>query len=54
MLLTGMDSMTVAELMGHEDLTMLKKVYGHLEKGAGFLLDQLRKFSADDSGVKAP
>ena len=32
MLLSGMDSMTLSELMGHKDLTMLKKVYGNLDK----------------------
>lgn len=49
MLINGMDSMTVAELMGHSDLTMLKRVYGHLEKGTTFLRDRLKEISASGS-----
>jgi integrase len=53
MLVSGMDSLTLSELMGHEDLTMLKKVYGHLEKGNGFLLDRLKKASSPGSAAPA-
>ena len=42
-LIQGHDSLTVAELMGHRDGTMLAKVYGHLDRNA----DHLKKALED-------
>lgn len=39
----GVDSLTVAILMGHKDPAMLAKVYQHLSLNPGHLLDQARK-----------
>jgi site-specific recombinase XerD len=36
-LVQGHDHLTVAELMGHRDGTMLAKVYGHLDRNVGHL-----------------
>lgn len=42
----GVDSVTVAVLMGHSDPSMLAKVYQHLTQNPGFLLDQAKKIRA--------
>ena len=42
----GIDSVTVAVLMGHSDPSMLAKVYQHLTQNPGFLLEQLKKARA--------
>lgn len=39
----GVDSLTVAILMGHQDPAMLAKVYQHLALNPGHLLEQARK-----------
>ena len=39
----GVDSVTVAVLMGHSDPSMLAKVYQHLTQNPKFLLDQVKK-----------
>ena len=36
-LVQGHDHLTVAELMGHRDGTMLAKVYGHLDRDTAHL-----------------
>jgi site-specific recombinase XerD len=36
-LVQGHDHLSVAELMGHRDGTMLAKVYGHLDRNVGHL-----------------
>jgi site-specific recombinase XerD len=42
-LVNGVDAVTVAELMGHRDLTMVAKVYGHLAKQHTYLREQLNR-----------
>lgn len=42
-LVNGVDAVTVAELMGHRDLTMVANVYGHLAKKHEYLRDQLQR-----------
>lgn len=39
----GTDSLVVATLMGHSDLSMLHRVYGHIHQNKSFLLAQLNK-----------
>jgi len=39
----GLDSLTVAILMGHQDPSMLAKVYQHLSHNPEHLLDQARR-----------
>lgn len=51
MLSSGMDPLTVSELMGHVDLTMLKKVYGHLERNSSLLLARLKAASGSEGSV---
>lgn len=45
-LLNGMDSHTVAKLMGHVDGAMLSKVYSHVEKDLAFMQAQARRAAA--------
>lgn len=42
-LMSGVDSTSVAHLMGHRDTTMVNRVYGHLTKNPDFLLQQAQK-----------
>jgi integrase len=42
-LVNGVDAVTVAELMGHRDLTMVANVYGHLAKQHRYLREQLHR-----------
>jgi integrase/recombinase XerC len=42
-LVQGHDHLTVAELMGHRDGTMLAKVYGHLDRNVGHLMKALEE-----------
>jgi integrase len=42
-LTNGGDPVTAATLMGHRDLTMLHRVYGHLLKAPTHLREQLQK-----------
>jgi integrase len=42
----GIDSVTVAVLLGHSDPSMLAKVYQHLNQNPGFLLEQAKKARA--------
>ena len=44
----GVDSVTVAVLMGHSDPSMLAKVYQHLTQNPKFLLEQAKKATARD------
>lgn len=39
----GMDSVTVAALLGHANANMLNKVYSHMDKARDFLAEQLKK-----------
>ena len=39
----GMDSVTVAVLMGHTDASMLARVYQHLAHNPKFLLEQAQR-----------
>ena len=39
----GVDSLTVAILMGHQDPSMLARVYQHLSLNPSHLLEQARK-----------
>jgi integrase len=43
MLEEGSDSMIVAALLGHKDLSMLGRVYGHLGQNAQPLIDSIRR-----------
>jgi integrase len=36
-LIKGKGSLTISQLMGHADGTMLARVYGHLDKNVDFL-----------------
>lgn len=49
MLSVGMDPLILSELMSHEDLTMLKKVYGKLEKNSSLLLSRLKAASNSEA-----
>lgn len=40
---SGVDPLTVAELLGHADPSMLAKVYQHLSHDPSFMLEQLRR-----------
>lgn len=42
----GVDSVTVAILMGHSDPSMLAKVYQHLTQNPNFMLEQAKKAAA--------
>jgi site-specific recombinase XerD len=42
-LVNGVDAVTVAELMGHRDLTMVAKVFGHLARQHRYLREQLNR-----------
>jgi integrase len=44
----GVDSVTVAVLMGHTDPSMLAKVYQHLTQNPKFLLEQAKRATATD------
>ena len=44
----GVDSVTVAILMGHSDPSMLAKVYQHLTQNPTFMLEQAKKAAARD------
>jgi integrase len=44
----GVDSVTVAILMGHSDPSMLAKVYQHLTQNPKFMLEQAKKAAARD------
>lgn len=39
----GVDSLIVAALLGHADLSMLGRVYAHLTQNPANLLEQLRR-----------
>jgi integrase len=39
----GIDSVTLAQLVGHADTSMISKVYGHLAKNPEYLLAQAKK-----------
>lgn len=45
----GVDSVTVAVLMGHKDPSMLAKVYQHLTQNPQFLLAQIKKATAEST-----
>ena len=45
-LLRGVDSLTVAQLLGHEDCSTLSKVYQHLSSNPEFLLAEAKKISS--------
>ena len=44
----GVDSVTVAILMGHSDPSMLAKVYQHLTQNPTFMLEQAKRAAARD------
>jgi integrase/recombinase XerC len=47
LLVSGIDHLTVAELLGHSDGTMLAKVYQHLDQSDEHLREALRKASGN-------
>lgn len=47
----GMDSVTVAALLGHANANMLNKVYSHMDKARDFLADQLRRLEGGGGGA---
>jgi integrase/recombinase XerC len=47
LLVKGVDHLTVAELLGHSDGTMLAKVYQHLDQSDSHLREALRKASGE-------
>ncbi len=42
----GMDSLTLAQIMGHSDTTMLSKYYSHLARNPAYLRDQAKRVRA--------
>lgn len=46
LLVDGVDHLTVAELLGHADGTMLAKVYAHMDQADGHLREALKRSSA--------
>ncbi|TWU43318.1 site-specific tyrosine recombinase XerC [Novipirellula aureliae] len=42
----GVDSVTLAKLMGHSDTTMLSRVYSHVEQNPAYMADQLKRAAA--------
>ena len=42
----GMDSLTLAQLMGHSDTSMLTKVYAHLARNPAYLREQAKSMRA--------
>ena len=49
MLTSGVDHLTVAELLGHSNGTMLATVYQHLDQKGQHLRDALRKAAGGDA-----
>jgi site-specific recombinase XerD len=43
----GVDIVTIAKLMGHKDLTMLKRIYQHVKKRSDHMREALRKATED-------
>ncbi len=41
----GMDSLTLAQLMGHQDTSMIARTYAHLARNPAYLKEQARKLS---------
>jgi integrase len=50
----GVDALYVAELMGHRDLTMVARVYGHIGSNAPDMHKRLKQALAPASSVVAP
>ena len=46
-IIRGVDIVTIAELMGHKDLTMLKRIYQHVRKRSDHMRESLRKATED-------
>lgn len=44
----GLDALTVSQLMGHADVTMVAKVYSHLSHAPDFLRSAMQKATATD------
>ncbi len=44
----GLDALTVSQLMGHADVTMVAKVYSHLSHAPDFLRSAMRRATATD------
>ena len=45
MLQSGLDHLTVAELAGHRDASMVARVYSHIGEKNDYLLEQLKRAS---------
>ena len=43
---SGMDSLTIAQLMGHADGTMISRCYAHLARNPSYLREQAKKLKA--------
>ena len=50
-IVNGVDPLTVAELMGHSDLTMIKDVYAHLAEQKSHLQDAVTRAAARPPGA---
>lgn len=47
----GMDSVTVAALLGHANANMLNRVYSHMDKARDFLAEQLKQMEGGGDAV---
>ncbi|MCR9120306.1 MAG: tyrosine-type recombinase/integrase, partial [bacterium] len=45
---SGMDSLTVAQLMGHQDTSMISRTYSHLARNPAYLREQAKKLKASN------
>lgn len=52
-LMNGVDSVTLATLMGHKDPTMIARTYQHLAKNLGFLRDAAERARGQDASRPA-
>lgn len=50
MLEAGLDSVTVAALLGHSNANMLNKVYSHMDQAKDYLAERVRKFMTGEGG----
>jgi integrase len=47
----GVDSLTMAQFLGHQDTSMIARHYGHIARNKAFLMEQLRRARPSDEGA---